>query len=177
VWLGAAWSVGVAVTDDPAASGEVDVVVCGPAGLDRYAGPAASGRPGRPPVVALSLLPMGARFSTPVPDGVLDYGAAVWGQPDLFVPAVEPATDDLAWFSAGAHDTQAGLLDAAARGRWGSATTRLMTDANPCSAPGLPCLLGPLASGGGTVWVAHAEAARWDSRAASEQVTTSWRTS
>ncbi len=36
VWLGAAWSLGLVVTDDPARADEVDLVVCGP------------GRPGRP---------------------------------------------------------------------------------------------------------------------------------
>ncbi len=172
VWIGAAWSVGAAVTDDLEAVGDVDVVVCGPAGLDRYAG---SGALGSPHVVALSLLPLGARFSTPLPEGVLDYGASVWGQPDLFVAADEPAAEDLAWFSDAARDTQGTLLDAAVRGPWSGPGTRLLTDANPCSAPGLGCLLGPLTSGGGTVWVSRPESTRWDARAATEQVTSSWR--
>ncbi len=42
---------------------------------------------------------------------------------------------------------------------------------NPCSRAGLDAFLGPLASGGGTVWVAHPDPAQWDRHAQSEQVT------
>src|SRR5688500_11801242 len=64
VWLGAAWSLGLAVTNDvPGAAATADapdLVVCGPEGLERHATTGV-------PVVALSLLPMGARFASPLP--------------------------------------------------------------------------------------------------------------
>ncbi len=85
-------------------------MVCGPAGVDRHAA-------GNVPVVALSLLPMGARFATPLPDGVLDFGVAVWGQPDSFHPVLPPAADDPAWSGTGGGATQAELLGADARRR------------------------------------------------------------
>ena len=160
VWLGAAWSVGLVVVTDPAAAGEADLVVCGPAGLPRYAGLAA-------PVVALSLLPMAARFPDGLPPGVLDYGAVVWGQPDAFHPLDPPEPDDVAWRGATTL-TQADLA-----GGGGSeprtAGDRLLTDLAPSSDAGLPCLLGPLLAGGGTVWVAHPDPDGWDHRAASER--------
>ena len=79
VWLGAAWSLGLEVTDDPTLAGEADLVVCGPDGVATYAEHAA-----RVPVVALSLRPLGGRFTEALPTGVTDYGAVVLAQPDAF---------------------------------------------------------------------------------------------
>ena len=161
VWLGACWAAGLNVTTDAAAAAEL--VVCGPAGLERYAG-------SERPVVALSLLPMGRRFADPLPSGVVDYGVVVWGQPDSFVAHDPPAADDAAW--SGARDlTQSELLGEAARGRWSAPGTRLVTDAAPTSEAGLSAFLGPLVAGGGTVWVAHPDPAGWDRRAEAEQAT------
>src|SRR5688572_14486823 len=58
VVLGAAWTVGLVVTDGD----EPDAVVCGPVGLARWAG-----RADRIPVVASALHPLGMRFSEPLP--------------------------------------------------------------------------------------------------------------
>ncbi len=80
VWLGAAWSLGLAVTDDPALADDADLVVCGPDGVPTYAAHA-----DRVPVVALSLRPLGGRFTEELPPGVTDYGAVVLAQPDAFV--------------------------------------------------------------------------------------------
>jgi uncharacterized protein (TIGR03089 family) len=164
VWLGSAWATGLTVTFDPAAAAAADLVVCGPDGVDRHA---AEGRA----VVALSLLPMGARFVTPLPEGVLDYGVAVWGQPDSFVPLVPPTGDDLAWRGDDESVTQAELLRRAAEAATSAPGTRLLTDANPCSPAGLEPLLAPLLGGGGTVWVAHPDPALWDHHAETEQAT------
>jgi uncharacterized protein (TIGR03089 family) len=169
VWLGAAWALGLAVTADPADAPTADLVVCGPHGLDRHAS-------GDTPVVALSLLPMGARFATPLPRGVLDYGLVVWSQPDSFAPVVAPTGDDLAWVGPGESATQAQLLTAAAAAPTSAPGTRLLTDAEPCSRAGAEHLLGPLLGGGGTVWVAHPDPAQWEHHAESEQATVRLRT-
>ena len=169
VWLGAAWTLGLAVTADPAAAAGSDLVVCGPSGVDRHA-------PGDVPVVALSLLPMGARFATPLPDGVLDYGVVVWGQPDSFVPLGPPTAEDVAWLGPDGPATQGRLLAAAGAAPTGAPGTRLLTDAVPCSRVGVEHLLGPLLGGGGTVWVAHPDPAQWQHHAESEQATIQLRT-
>src|SRR3954470_10693332 len=75
VWLGAAWSLGLAVTDDPAMAEAADLVVCGPDGVSTYVDSAE-----RTQVVALSLRPLGARFAEPLPAGITDYGAVVLAQ-------------------------------------------------------------------------------------------------
>jgi uncharacterized protein (TIGR03089 family) len=162
VWLGAAWSVGAVASPAGHDAGAPDLVVCGPDGVGRYAG-------GSAPVVALSLLPMGARFTTPLPDGVVDYGAVVWGQPDAFFAEDPPDAADEGWRGAVAL-TQG---DLAVGGGSDDATTgsRLLTDLSPASDEGLPCFLGPLAAAGGTVWVAHPDPDGWDRRAASEHAT------
>jgi uncharacterized protein (TIGR03089 family) len=164
VWLGAAWSVGLTVTADRDAVGGADVVVCGP---DTVAELATAG----PPVVALSLLPMATRFRTPLPDGVLDYGAAVWGQPDAFLPLDPPSAGDPAWAGDGPPLTQGALLAEAAGDRLAAPGTRLLTDLDPCSRAGLLALVAPLHAGGGTVWVRNADPAGWERRTAQEQAT------
>jgi uncharacterized protein (TIGR03089 family) len=169
VWLGAAWTLGLAVTADPADAAGADLVVCGPTGVDRHASADV-------PVVALSLLPMGARFATPLPDGVVDYGAVVWGQPDSFVPFDPPAADDVAWLGPDGPATQAQLLAQAAEAPTSAPGTRLITDAVPSSRAGVEHLLAPLLGGGGTVWVAHPDPARWQHHAESEQATVQLRT-
>jgi uncharacterized protein (TIGR03089 family) len=167
VWLGAAWSLGLAVTPavpHAAASPTADLVVCGPEGLERHA---TADRP----VVALSLLPMGARFKGPLPGGVLDYGVVIWGQPDSFFPVDGPSGDDVAWRAGNDSATQTELLEAAAAAATSAPGTRLLTDADPCSPAGLEHLLGPLLGGGGTVWVAHPDPEQWDHHTRSEQAT------
>ncbi len=156
VWLGAVWSVGgVAVTAGPA-----DAVVCGPDGV---AEAAAAGVP----AVALSLRPMGARFADPLPAGVLDYGVAVWGQPDAFVAWEQPEASDDAWVTDGRAWTQAEVCALRVPGL--GPGDRLLTDVAPTSPDGPATLLGPLAEGGGTVWVRHPDDERWGRRAEEER--------
>jgi uncharacterized protein (TIGR03089 family) len=167
VVLGAAWTVGLVVTPHVGAggvTGEADVVVCGPTRLGAHAAGTAA-------VVALSLRPLGAPFAEPLPPGVLDYGAVVWGQPDAFLAIEEPEGGDPAWNALDRRASQAELLEAAGAGPWGAPETRLLTDLNPCSSSGVDALLGPLLAGGGTVWVANPDPLRADDRARAEQAT------
>jgi uncharacterized protein (TIGR03089 family) len=172
VWLGACWSTGLVVTtglsDDPSTDLAADaaLVVCGPDRLDQHA---ATGRP----VVALSLMPMGRRFTEPVPDGVVDFGVVVWGQPDAFVAHDPPEPTDAAWRGPGGASprSQAEVVAAAAAQPWSALGTRLLTDLPPVSEAGLDAFLGPLLGGGGTVWVRHPDPAGWQRRAESEQAT------
>jgi uncharacterized protein (TIGR03089 family) len=152
-------------------------VVCGPAGLERYAGAA------EVPVVALSLLPMATRFPTPLPDGVLDYGLVVWGQPDAFAAYDPVLPDDPAWEDAAGRLTQAEAMGAGTGqgigadtgadtgAGMGAGAGRLLTDRSPLSRDGLAAFVEPLRAGGGTVWVAHAAPDGWDARAAAEHAT------
>lgn len=160
VWLGAVWSVG-AVAAPPGTPG-ARLVVCGPEGVDTYADQDV-------PVVACSLLPMGVRFPDPLPAGVVDFGTVVWGQPDVFVAVEQVAADRPAWATeAGSVTTQGEVVAAGGTVEPG---VRLLTDANPCSESGIGAFVGPLAAGGGTVWVRHPAEGSWEQRAATEQAT------
>jgi uncharacterized protein (TIGR03089 family) len=166
VWLGAAWSLGLTVTDDQRLARDADVVVCGPDSLERHAADAA-----RVPVVALSLRPLGGRFTDPLPGGVTDYGAVVLAQPDVFVAYDPPGADDLAWRDAGGPVSQGQLLAEAAGSAVATAGGRLLTDVNPAGRRGLVTLVAPVLLGAGTVWVRHPDDARWSARAEEERVT------
>lgn len=166
VWLGAAWTVGLCVTTDPAFADRADLVVCGPPGVEEYGALAADRS-----VVGISLRPLGGRFTDPLPDGVVDYGAVVLAQPDDFVSYDPPSADDAAWRDGERQLTQAQLLRAVADDPATASGGRLLTDVNPCSADGLRTLLSPLLQGGSTVWVANPDAVAWSAHAESERVT------
>ena len=88
-WIAALWQVGVCVLA-PATSGGArpDLVVCGPEDAgDDFAAARASGARS---VLACSLHPFGLPFPRPLPAPVVDYGAEVPSQPDVYVAA--PAT-------------------------------------------------------------------------------------
>jgi uncharacterized protein (TIGR03089 family) len=174
VWLGAGWTVGLRLTDDPALLDEADLVVCGPDGVERYAGAAAGSR--ETPVVALALRPLGGRFTRALPDGVTDYGAVVLGQPDHFVALDPPAGDDVAWQDQEGTITQAGLVTAGDADDLTGRDGRLLTDVNPASRTGLRTLVAPLARGGSTVWVRHPDDARWPEHARAEGTSAELRT-
>ncbi len=163
VWLGAAWSLGLRVTDARSRLDEADLVVCGPDGVESYAGSAAT-----VPVVALSLRPMAARFAEALPTGVVDYSAVVLGQPDAFTAYDPPAPDDEAW-TGDEPLTHEGLLDAAASAGLVGPAGRLLTDVNPVTSAGLATLLAPLVAGGGTVWVRHPDESGWGRRSEAER--------
>jgi uncharacterized protein (TIGR03089 family) len=145
VFLGAAWVIGLTVTD----ADEPDAVVCGPDGLGRWA-PHAD----RLPVLACSLLPMGVRFADPLPPGVHDVGADVWSQPDAFTAWDPPAGTDPAVDWAGAELTHDELWSRATAGTsHHSGGGRLLSTANPASPSGLSAFTAPLGAGGSVVLV------------------------
>ena len=171
VWLGAAWSLGMAVTDDHTLAGRADVVVCGPDRVAGYAGSRPGGRQGHPPVVALSLRPLGGRFTEPLPTGITDYGAVVLAQPDVLMALEEPEGTDVAWRDAAGTVTQEELLAEAGAATATAAGGRLLTDLPPSSREGLATMLAPLVGGGGTVWVRNPAPGSWSARAGQERVT------
>jgi uncharacterized protein (TIGR03089 family) len=167
VWLGAAWACGLCVTDEPERAGSAAVVVCGPGTVERYAALAADR-----PVVALSLRPLGGRFTDPLPAGVTDYGAVVLAQPDVFVAPDPPSAGDAALRDGSRTLTQGDLLAAAADGALIEAGDRLLTDVHPCSSEGVGLLASVLAVGGSLVWVAAPDADVWERHREDERVTT-----
>ncbi|HSE09394.1 MAG TPA: TIGR03089 family protein [Nocardioidaceae bacterium] len=166
VWLGAAWSGGLSVTTDAALAEQADLVVCGPAGVERYAAHADS-----VPVVALSLRPLGARFAEPLPTGVVDYGAVVLAQPDVFVPLDPPGADDEAWRDSDGTRSQGELLAEVQAAPLLEEGGRLLTDLNPSTAEGVATLLSPLLRSGGAVWVANPDEDSWAKRHDEERAT------
>lgn len=168
VWLGAAWSVGLAVTTERDA--EVDLVVCGPDTVSRYAD-----RADRGPVVALSLLPLGGRFAEPLDAGVIDYGAVVLGQPDSFVPLDRPTADDPAWSGRDGIRTQRDLLAAANSPAATAPGTRLITDVPPATPDGTLALLSAVVTGGSLVLVRNPDESQWKRRADDERASSQQR--
>lgn len=158
VFLGAAWTVGLAIV--PAE--DADAVVCGPDGLDTWAGRAAE-----IPVLACSLRPLGVRFADPLPPDVHDVGVEVWSQPDAFTAWDPPGPDDLAL----PGTTQGEMWRAAAAGSLLTDGGRLLTEANPASPPGIASLVEPLARSGSLVLVSHADPGRLEATYTSERAT------
>src|SRR3954447_23228835 len=147
VFLGAAWTAGLAVSlSGSAGSTAADAVVCGPDSLTGW-GPL----PGPGPVLACSLLPMGVRFAEPLPPGVHDVGVEVWGQPDAFTPYDPPEGSDLALVDGSVTQDQLFGADGSSVGVGSSHSTgadRLLSTANPASPPSVAALSRPLVSGG-----------------------------
>jgi uncharacterized protein (TIGR03089 family) len=162
VFLGAAWTAGLVVTD----AERPDAVVCGPEGLGAW-GP----RAGELPVLACSLLPMGVRFADPLPDGVHDVGIDIWSQPDSFIPWDPPQPEDGATSFAGRTTSQADLWIAAAAGSLLTDGGRLLSVANPASPPGIATFAEPLARSGSLVLVSHADRQRLEATYAAERAT------
>jgi uncharacterized protein (TIGR03089 family) len=144
VFLGAAWTLGLIVTD----AEQPDAVVCGPNGVEAWS-PYAD----RIPVLACSLLPLGVRFAEPLPEGVHDVGVEVWSQPDSFTAWDPPGDEDVAVAWDGHELTQRQLWSAAAAGPSHTGGGRLLSTANPASPVGLAAFTGPLGGGGSVVLV------------------------
>jgi uncharacterized protein (TIGR03089 family) len=81
VWMLTAWNVGALLVDSDA-----DIAITGP-DLDLGTSVGAQHR------LASALLPFGVPFRD-APDGFLDLGVVLPGQPDVFVPHVQPEDDD-----------------------------------------------------------------------------------
>ncbi|HXH80411.1 TIGR03089 family protein [Nocardioides sp.] len=161
VFLGAAWTIGLVVTDDDA-----DAVVCGPDTLAAW-----SERADELPVFACSLRPLGVRFAEPVPPGVHDVGIEVWTQPDAFTAWDAPAGTDVAVAAPGTRLTQAEMMQAAAAGSVLTDGGRLFSATNPASPPGIVTLTEPLAKGGSLVLVRHLAAEQSQSTYDAERAT------
>jgi uncharacterized protein (TIGR03089 family) len=168
VFLGAAWSTGLVVTDEEADGGRPDAVVTGPDGVERWA-PVGSDLP----VLACSLRPLGVRFAGALPAEVHDVGVEIWSQPDSFVPLDPPSGADEAAIMSGTTITHDELWEAAAAGAeiGSSGGDRLLSEVNPASPPGLSSVTGPLGSGGSVVLVTHADPDRLEAIAVAERVT------
>ena len=156
VFLGAAWTVGLTVTDGD----DADAYVCGPESLARWAQQDAA-------VLASALHPLGIRFAEPLPPGVHDYGVEVWSQPDAWVAFDPPGPHDLAV----GDTTHEELWAAAAAGDVLAGGGRVLTEENPASPSGLPSFTEPLVRGGSLVLVAHADPRRLDATYAAERAT------
>lgn len=172
VFLGAAWTVGLTVTDRDSSDDGPDAVVCGPATLATWA-PQAADRA----VLACSLLPLGVRFRDPVPAGVHDVGVEIWSQPDAFTPWDPPEARDIALRLAGDSFTQADLT---AHDRTGPSSipavaegARILTTANPVAVPDL--FTDSLRLEGSLVLVVGAEQAQLDEIASAERVSDRFR--
>ena len=153
IFVGAALNVGLMLTQGPA-----DVVVIGPDDVAPVPGAL---------TLACSLLPLGVRFREGVPSGVHDVGEEIWGQPDAYVPWDPPQPDDVAtdWDQA----TQETVMAAAAR--FPTDGSRLLSEMNPASPPGLASVCIPLMTNGSLVLVTGADPERLDAMVASERVT------
>lgn len=167
VWLLACWAVGAVACAEPAAAA---VVVTGPDDLD--AGTGAAER------VALSLRPLGGRFTAPLPAGVRDYAVEVPGQGDRFAAYDPPGPGDLG-FDGLVLDGPASLADLVAAGRARARAARLdgarvLVEAaeERCAAWALDGLLVPVVTGGSAVLVRHADPAQRERRLEAERAVT-----
>ncbi|MPM46168.1 hypothetical protein SDC9_92866 [bioreactor metagenome] len=112
VWVAALWQVGVLVRDPDQALPRPDLVVAGP---EEYADDFPAARAlGARATVACSLHPMGLGFPRPTGPGVLDYGAEVRSQPDVYVQAPASPGAPLWQDPRGARDWAVVAADAAA---------------------------------------------------------------
>ncbi len=160
VFLGAAWSAGLSVTDAPHV--RHDVVICGPDTLAQHQGDE--------PVVACSLLPFAVRFADPLPAGVLDYGLLWPGQSDVFIGLTLPSPDTVAWLSTERPRTHAHLLEAAAVAHVPDGV-RLLTNVHPAKDSGVPAFLAPVAHGGSVVLLSNCVNSDWSTRRIDERTT------
>jgi uncharacterized protein (TIGR03089 family) len=159
VWASACWAVGVAVD-----VGEVDdaaVAVVGPSSVEQALK--------APEIVALSLRPLGGRFTTPLPAGVLDYAIEVPAYPDRFVALSEPGPND-----AGLGEATLGGLMAAARDRAAqlglSESARVLVPTDDLDIALRDALLLPLVLGGSAVLVRNEDPSGRSTRVNSERV-------
>ena len=162
VFLGAAWTAGLVVTD----TDDPDAVVCGPDAVARWAKRATDVS-----VLACALLPMGVRFGDPVPDGVHDVGVEIWSQPDAFIPFDPPGQEDPAYALGGQRRTHAELWSSAAAGDLLADGGRLLSVANPTSPSGIATFAEPLVRSGSLVLVAQADRERLEATYVAERAT------
>ncbi|WP_216843882.1 TIGR03089 family protein [Phytoactinopolyspora alkaliphila] len=165
VWAGACWALGASVVDS---TDDAAVLVTGPDTLQEAA------VAGVGEVVALSLRPLGGRFTEPLPIGVLDYAVEVPAHPDVFSPYAPPPAHTPAYEMAG-QELDLGELVARARARAEELGVgdrpRLLVTADELPDALLDALLVPLVTGGSAVLVRNERRSGRDERLAAERVT------
>lgn len=169
VWGAAGWAIGACVVTGLVEEfSDVDVAVVGPDTLDSARGTGAHD------VVALSLRPLGGRFTIPLPDGVLDYAVEGPGYPDQFTPYDIPAADEPALEQAGVAHTLAGVIERARQraDQLGAGPgARLLVSTDDVASALIDALLVPLVVGGSAVLVRNEDPAGREARVSSERVT------
>lgn len=158
VLLGAAWTVGLVVTEDD----DADLVVCGPDSVAVWAGQA-----DERVVLATALHPLGRPFEGGLPAGVHDLGVEVWSQPDSFLAVDPPGPDDPATDA----QSHVELWEGAAAGSLLADGGRLFSGANPASPSGLASLTEPLVRSGSVVLLAHPDPSRVEETYHAERAT------
>lgn len=162
VWAAAIWTVGGCLVT------RADSVAVAVAGPDTLAEADA------PEIVAMSLRPLGGRFSDPLPPGALDYALEVPGYPDDLGPDVSPAADGPALDDGVAVRTYAELVESArerAADLGLDRSGRLLVPTDDLVTAVVDSLLAPLTVGGSAVLVRHEDPATRDARVAAERVT------
>lgn len=164
VWACAAWAVGTTVVLGSDAAVSADVAVAGPDSLPDAAA--------APEVIALSLRPLGGRFTEPLPAGVLDYAIEVPTYPDRLVPYAAPPDDELALEAVGAPSSYAGLVAAAenrAAAIGAGRGSRLLVPTTDLAGALRDALLVPLVIGGSAVLVRNEDPSKRNARMAAER--------
>ncbi|MGH3360270.1 MAG: TIGR03089 family protein [Nocardioidaceae bacterium] len=165
VWLLAAWEVGC-VVELGRSSETHDIAVVGPAVLDGEL-------PYADETVALSLRPLGGRFTDPLPPGVIDFNAEVLGHGDVFAAYDVPTSSTRALVLPDGSTLDHRDCVAAAERRAGAwdPSPRLLTGGGDGAVEVVELLLGPLAADGSLVLVANPQQDRLDRLTADEHVT------
>lgn len=164
VWMLAAWEVGCLVQLGRGGP-SYDIAVVGPDALD-------GDLPDADEVVALSLRPLGARFATALPAGVIDYNGEVLGHGDHFTPYDRPTPQTPAVALDGReHDHGACIAVARRRAdEWAAEQPRVLTGGATTDADTVEILLGALAADGSIVLVANPQDDRLAELSADERV-------
>ena len=162
VFVGAAWTAGIAVTTKPNVAAHL--VVAGPT-FDEHLLDTDL------PVVAASLDAFAGRFTTPLPEGIDDFGALWPGQPDVFIPSPPPGDMTVAWRYPDDAESQEELVLRAHAEKSERQGTRLLTAIHPLRDSAVPTLLTALVSGGSVVAVTNPRDEHWPTRYDAERPT------
>ncbi|HEX6233593.1 MAG TPA: TIGR03089 family protein [Jiangellaceae bacterium] len=164
VWACACWAVGTTVVAGADAAKSADVAIVGPDTLEAAAEV--------PEVVAVSLLPLGGRFTEALPAGVLDYAVEVPAYPDRLTPYLPPSDGDPALEVDGVRTSFGALTDTAlqhATALGAGSGARLLVPADDLVPALNKALLVPLAIGGSAVLVRHEDPKSREARMAAER--------
>lgn len=165
VFLGAAWSAGIAVTGELSVASHL--IVTGPDVADHHL-------EADLPVIASSLDGFAGRLHVPLPDGVDDYGTLWPGQPDTFVAPSPPDPMTAAWRHADTSESHGELASRAQSDIGTRLGTRLLTAHHLMRDSAVPTLWTALITGGSLITVAHPNDADWSARYANERPTDVW---